>query len=166
MIKTISVRDNQPTIIIRPKKNIEAEVGDLVLFYSHGRRKIEEADPILGIFGDVVKDYYLCLAEQPFSLRSVKLPSGIVLPLFVPINSPSKSRFYYKDHEKPKELEKWEYNFTISSISNLVLEKENIIEKLVANPQHRYDGHVGVIEKMNKPYVNDPKIRKRLTKNQ
>jgi len=130
--------------------------GNLILLYNRGKQN-GKSHPILGVFADLIDDVHFCLAEQPYTLQSVVLPSGISFPQFHPI-TPTRHSW----NGGTREIGGWRYNFNTRTILDIVNGKDNILDRLRTDPEGRYKGHVDVIAKMEKPYVNDAIILGRL----
>jgi hypothetical protein len=144
----------------------DVAVGDLLMLV-HGSRHNSSNDqpPVLGVFADFLYDN-ICFAEQPHRLKVTQLPSGLYQANFIPISESERGRGYYLKvggrEIKRNSVIKWDYTYTNKMLRVVTSGKDNILRTLREYPGHVYDGHAEVIERMQKPYVNDLKIRKRL----
>lgn len=141
-------------------KTTKVEPGDLILL----GRNIRTINLVFGVFSNFVNGKYICFAEQPYRLKTFLLPSGINYASFVPlpVKTDYKGQPETSHGKRIIRVEKWEHYTSSRNIEEIVSGKENILERLRSDPEHRYDTHAESIERMQKPYVNDLEIRKRL----
>jgi len=150
--------DMKKIITLRNSK-IEIDQGDLILF-NYFRQRGNSKAPIFGIFADIV-DRFVCFAEQPYSLETSVLPSGVRIPLFLPRHIQEVGRDY-RGNSRPADLDSWPFNYSVCAMGQITVGKDNITAKLKEDSSSKYAGHIEIIEMMKPPYINDQEVRQML----